>query len=74
MINYLNRSAVLLRRILLVVLIISISGCASMHKKSVTSRKKGFMLLENTSQGLNKKYKKSHYARKMERQRKRARH
>ena len=57
----------MIKKITFLFLIVSITGCGITHHKSITDRKRGFMLLENTSQSMNKKYKKTRFAKKAER-------
>lgn len=62
----------LIKKLLFLALVFSLSsGCAVTHHKSRYERKKGLMLLENTSQALNKKFKKTRYAKKSHRKHKR---
>ncbi len=66
-----NKLPGLLKILLLFIFVISMSGCAATHHRSKNDRKKGLMLLENTSQSMNKKYKKTRFAKKSQRRHKR---
>jgi len=69
-----QRVIFLIKAVLLIVFVISLTSCAASRRhRSPTDRKRGLMLLENTSQALNKKFKKSKYARKSARRHKRGR-
>jgi len=69
--SFFKGSVYLLKRILFFLLIFSLSGCATTSRRTRTDRKRGLMLLENTSQSLNKKYKKTKYSKKAARRHKR---
>ena len=60
----------MIKKIIFLFLIVSVTGCGITHHRSINDRKRGFMLLENTSQSMNKKYKKTRFAKKAERKHK----
>ena len=71
--DYFLRSIFRLIKVLIFfLLVLSLTNCAATHHRSKTDRKRGLMMLENTSQSMNKKFKKNKIAKKN--QRKRAKH
>jgi hypothetical protein len=59
----------LIKAMVFFLLLFSLTNCASTHHRSVKDRKRGLMMLENTSQSMNRKFKKTKIAKKNERKR-----
>jgi len=67
--DYFLRNMVrLIKGLIFFLLVLSLTNCAATHR-SKTDRKRGLMMLENTSQSMNKKFKKNKIAKKNQRKR-----
>jgi hypothetical protein len=52
----------LIKGLVFLLLLFSLTDCATTYHRSRNDRKRGLMMLENTSQSMNKKYKKTKIA------------